>query len=394
MDSFKKKFTQRMAGLIKNHKTTKKQLIMSCVSLVIASAILATTVFCWLTLSQATATSNMKLNADNGLRLNYDGNSDSNIVQITEDATLYPASSVDGQNLYFPSDGTFTDAKDTATDTKNLTYRCANAGDIGNTFLQYDFDLTAFSDDTSVFIDDEETYVRYTANNAAIPAIRVAFIFNNGKDSVVMNPTGATRSSAAVSLVNYGTGTCRETKAQTAKPFSDYSSDGQALFTLDNGETQHVSVVVWLEGTDSACVDSISGEEFDINILFTSTWEDMEVINFVDQSTDSWVTSELKNTGSKLTLSYTDSESKKQEVSLATSTSGWSCKLPKTVTEGITFTLTASDGSTYTWTTDDRGESTTWYATGTNDSPDDCTGYWKADDSDNDVEKETFDEDW
>ena len=298
MDKLQKKLVAFFTEVTKNVKTGKRQLIMSCISLFLTTAILISAVFCWFSLQEANTVGTMNVDAGNGLRLNYNNNN-SNVVEITQDMSFRPVSSVKGQNLYFPSDGSFF-TKDTLEEkTEEITYRAATAGDKNFSFLQFDFALTSFTDGTEVFIDENDTYIREHGNQpdnpVAIPAMRVAFLYDNGKNSVVMNPTKKERSVKAVDLVNFGTGECLKTTTQVSRPFSYYTaSNGQSLFTLKEGETQTMSVVIWLEGTDKDCVNDIIGKQLDINIKFTTTWNNMDEITFKDVSGNKWISKLLK----------------------------------------------------------------------------------------------------
>ncbi|MGN0489634.1 MAG: hypothetical protein ACI4HO_10265 [Ruminococcus sp.] len=396
MDKFYKRLVSLLGRVTKNVKPGKGQLIMSCISLFLTTAILISTVFSWFCLQDANTIGTMNVDAGNGLRLNYNNNN-SNVVEITQNMSFLPVSSVKGQNLYFPSDGSFF-TKDTLEEkTKEITYRAATAEDKNFYFLQFDFALTSYTDGTEVFIDDEDTYVRYHDTQVAIPAMRVAFLYDNGKNSVVMNPTKKERSAKAVDLVNFGTGECLKTTTQVSRPFSYYTaSNGQSLFTLGEGETQTMSVVIWLEGTDKDCVNEIIGKYLDINIKFTTTWNNMDEIKFKDVSSTKWISDKLKSNAT-LQLVYTDATNAETTYDMVGSGEEFTCKLPKTIDSGITFRLT-TESDVYEWTTEPdgtpstyRGKNVTYYAKGTADDP---RGYWKTSDTDSDIEVDVPDEEW
>jgi hypothetical protein len=269
--------------------------------------------------------------------------------------------------------------------------------------LQFDFSLTSFSDNTDVFIDADNTYIRYHGTTTDVPAMRVAFIYDNGKETNVMNPTGKSRTVQAVDVVNFGTGECKQTATQISQPFSYYTAtQGNQLFTLDNGETQNMSVVIWLEGTDSACVNSIIAKSLDINIKFSTTWDNMDEITFSDVSTDSWISDLLQGNG-QLQLVYKDATNVETTYDMVQSTASdtkFTCKIPKTIDSGISFKLTTSDGKEYVWDTEPngtsstyRGQNVTYSAKGTTDAP---VGYWKSSDTDNEIPVDTLpvDEEW
>ncbi len=402
MGNLQMKLVVSIANLTKNCKSSKKQVVMSCVSLFLATIILISSAYCWLFLQEAKTLGTFSVDAGNGLRLNYNNNN-SNVVQITDNMKFLPVSSVNGQNLYFPSDGSFYTKSSLQERTEEVKYRSATAGDKNIYFLQFDFALTSYTDGTEVFIDETDTYIKTkdkTKNsNPGVPlkAMRVAFLYDNGKNTVVMNPTGKERSVKAVDLVNFGTGECLKTSTQISKPFSYYTStNAQSLFTLAAGETQTMSVVVWLEGTDKDCVNDIIVNNLDINIKFTTTWNNMDEIKFKDVSSDKWISKLLKS-GSQLQLVYKDAQNIETTYDMVGSGEEFTCKLPKTIDNGLYFKLTVGE-TVYKWDTEPdgtpstyRGKNVTYYAKGTKADP---RGYWKTSDSDNDIDVDVPDEEW
>lgn len=404
MGKLQKRLVVLLANITKNCKASKRQLVMSCISLFLTTAILVSTVFCWFCLQEANTVGTMNIDAGNGLRLNYNNNN-INVVEITQNMSFMPVSSVNGQNLYFPSDGSFfTDKNNIEAKTKEITYRAATAGDKNFYFLQFDFALTSYTDGTEVFIDynkddNKSTHIYYHGTSTPVPAMRVAFLYDNGKNTVVLNPTGKERSVKAVDLVNFGTGECLKTTSQISKPFSYYTAtNGHSLFTLSAGETQTMSVVIWLEGTDEECImnEEIKQKTLDINIKFTTTWNNMDVIKFEDASNGRWISNLLKK-DAQLQLVYTDAQNNKTTYDMTGSGEEFSCKLPKNIDNGISFRLTAGD-TVYEWDTEPdgtpstyRGQNVTYSAKGTKDDP---RGYWKTSDSDNDIDVDVPDEEW
>ncbi len=397
MGKLQKRLVVLLANITKNCKASKRQLIMSCISLFLTTAILVSTVFCWFCLQEANTVGTMNIDAGNGLRLNYNNNN-SNVVEITQNMSFMPVSSVNGQNLYFPSDGSFfTENNNIEAKTKEITYRAATAGDKNFYFLQFDFALTSYTDGTEVFIDDKDTYIRYHGKTETVPAMRVGFLYDNGKNTVVMNPTGKERSVKAVDLVNFGTGECLKTTSQVSRPFSYYTAtNAHSLFTLAAGETQTMSVVIWLEGTDEECVNKIIPEALDINIKFTTTWNNMDEIKFNDVSNDHWISNLLKS-NAQLQLVYTDAQNNKTTYDMTGSGEEFTCKLPKNIDNGISFRLTAGN-TFYEWDTEPdgtpstyRGQNVIYFAKGTKEDP---RGYWKTTDNDNDIGVDVPDEEW
>lgn len=404
MGIIEQKIVVSIANLTKNCKSSKKQVVMSCVSFLLATMVLFSSVYCWLFLQQAKTLGTFSINAGNGLRLNYNNNN-SSVVQITDNMNFLPVSSINGENLYFPSDGSFFTKSTIKEKTKEITYRSATAGDKNIFFLQFDFALTSYTEGTEVYIDDTDTYIKVKQSSAPLSAMRVAFLYDNGKNTVVMNPTTKERTTDAVDLVNFGTGECLETKKQISRPFSYYTAaNGQSLFTLSEGETQTMSVVVWLEGTDKDCVNKIIGSELDINIKFTTTANSTDEITFKDVSGTEWISKLLKD-GARLQLVYTDDLNNPTTYEMNGSGSEYTCKIPKNVDRGITFVLTPAKGTPYTWEKEPdlepeaggggpstyRGKNVTYYAKGTTTDP---RGYWKTSDTDNEIDTDTPVDEW
>lgn len=415
MGNLQMKLVVSIANLTKNCKSSKKQVVVSCISLILATMILISSVYCWFFLQQAKTLGTFSIDASNGLRLNYNNNN-SSVVQIKKNMNFLPVSSVNGQNLYFPSDGSFFKKDTLEKKTKEITYRSATAGDKNIYFLQFDFVLTSFSDNTEVYIDDTDTYVRNKTTLAPINAMRVAFLYDNGKHSVVMNPTKKENKTKAVDVVNFGTGKCISTAEQVSQPFSYYTAaNNQSLFTLKEGEKQTMSVVVWLEGTDENCKNSIIGSNIDINIKFTTTANNTDVITFKDVS-DGWISNLMKEDGSTLQLVYKEPLGTPQYVKMTGSGTEFTCKIQKTIDRDITFVLTTADGKPYTWQQEPdlttasgtkleggpstyRGKNVIYYAKGTKEDPEkdipaDPRGYWKTTDGDNDIETDVPKEEW
>ena len=71
MGNLQMKLVVSIANLTKNCKSSKKQVVMSCVSLFLATIILISSAYCWLFLQEAKTLGTFSVDAGNGLRLNY-----------------------------------------------------------------------------------------------------------------------------------------------------------------------------------------------------------------------------------------------------------------------------------------------------------------------------------
>ena len=289
----KSRFVNSFSKWINYRRSDRSKLLKSVVSLVLASVILATCTVCWYVLGTAQGSAdNFTLNAGKGLRVNDTGTSQFSSAE--NDFKLLPASSVDGRNLYFPTDGTdFSDV------TKEMTFRSANAGDKNVNFIQIDFDVTAQTNLTSIYINPEKTFLKVydkandpnAANASAQQAapLRMA-IWSSAPDKngnpmtpVVFNSRDKTVTIPAVSDVDRGSGTYLGSTPQVAHRFSDYAVGGTPITTLSAGKKTYFSVIIWLEGNDPKCkAESISKSDIKLGLAFKTSWDNTEVIRIKD----------------------------------------------------------------------------------------------------------------
>ena len=261
MAKFHNSVAEAVAALTANGKADRRKLGFSAISLVIATIVLITATFSWYSIAGGTADSGvMTVNAGNGLVLN--GGLGGSNLKIEENVILSPASSVDGYNLYFPSDGSF--PVDSEMKTENMVFRRANAGDKNTNYIQVDFTLASELATSTVCI-GEDSYIKITdssGNEVDNSAIRISAISGLAFNPVVLNPTASTRETKAVSDISIFTGKYSGYKTVTSQPMNV----NQELITLDKGETTKISLIIWLEGTDTACQNTISGKNLDINL--------------------------------------------------------------------------------------------------------------------------------
>ncbi len=395
---------EKVAKATENIKRNKKQVITSVISLVVSVMILISATLAWFTLTESdVSTGVMKLDAGLGLRVN-DGQEETNTITIKGDSTLIPASSVDGYNLYFPQDGTFSSVTD------EMRFRSANVGDKNVHFIQVDFTLTADADVTDVFIDTENSYITVGGSAERAGAIRVAFLDERNRDPIVLNSYASSsdysRKVQAVENVSNFTGKVTNKEDQTSYSFAAFSSlANNPIVSLDASESTKISVIVWLEGTDDLCTSSISGKDLDICLSFTSSWETQQTVSFIDDTTDKWLTEAMEEDGSSLILEYTKADGSSTTFTLYQDSDGsWFCNIPENVTSKLVFKRVDSNGNVLqTWAKDTVGESTTDRGTSTvyyaydgsipnNASTNECTGYWLTNDDENDIDKDEFED--
>ena len=117
---------------------------------------------------------------------------------------------------------------------------------------------------------------------------------------------GFQRPYAPVTEINNTSG-----KATTVVPAYAYSIDeyfnldAGGLFTIAPGETQSLTMIIWLEGTDPACTASTySGAEVDLNLVFsvkgganTSEREETYFYRFYDFTKETWIKNSIDDNG-------------------------------------------------------------------------------------------------
>lgn len=394
MGKFRNRLTKNVSKAIASRKITKKQLLLSVVSLILALLILVSATYCWYTLAKGVGEGkNINLTAGNGLRVNDLGDT---TQKFKDDSVLLPASSVDGRNLFFPTDGT-----DFSTETTKMTFRSANAGDRNYDYVQLDFNLTAEANYTSIYLDkstslkievpDDASDAYRAAAAKAEKALRTA-IYYEGMDKPVvftsqMNPCSVD----AVKDIDRTTGRFLESSTQVAVPFKDYSYGKNQLAMLNQGETRPFSLIIWLEGTDSNCTSAnVMLKQLVLNLKFTTSWDNTVDIIFEDSSYSS--VSAYNSSGTKeynvkkllddhpeysLVLNYNNDSHKinnmkftMQKVSSDQNNKKWKCSIPDNAYSDLKFMiLDGANNEICSWTqttnngsTLNRGTATTFYA--------------------------------
>lgn len=399
---------QRVSKAVATRKTSKKQLSLSIVSLILALLILISATYCWYALAKGIGTADhFNLTVGNGLRVNDLGDTSQ---KFKDDSVLLPASSVDGRNLFFPTDGT-----DFSTETSKMTFRSANAGDRNYDYVQLDFNLTAEANYTSIYLDkstslkievpDDATEDYKAAAAKAEKALRTA-IYYEGMDKPVvftsqMNPSSVD----AVKDIDRTTGRFLESGKQVAVPFKDYSYGKNQLAMLNQGETRPFSLIIWIEGTDSNCTSSaVMLKQLVLNLKFTTSWDNTVDIHFEDTTpleafanlpegyTAGRVLSNIlyQHPEYTLVLNYNNDSHKIYNMQFtmqkesANDYTKWKCSIPDNAYNDLTFQiLDGANGNSvvYQWTqnknggsTLNRGTATTYYAETLNGT--DSRGHW------------------
>jgi len=405
---------------ISNVKSDRSKLLKSIVSLSLAFVILITCTFCWYYIKTAKGSAdNFLLDAGKGLRVNDTGTTD--FQSSDNNFDLLPASSVDGRNIFFPTDGTdFSDV------TKEMTFRSANAGDKNNNYIQIDFTLTAQSNHTAIYLntDNDKTSLKVKngdndEGSAQLAAPLRMAIWASAPDSddnvvapVVFNSQAKTVTSAAVSEVDRGSGTYLSNAPQTAHQFSDYAYGGTPITTLSAGKETQFSVIIWLEGTDPKCnwnrMNTVNKNDIELKIAFKTSWDNTEVIRFKDDTQNKWIKTLMTRTQAQdekdpytLSLRYTNPNDSTDTLDFNmykypssandSNVTEWSTSIPGDMKNKITFILSPPAGtneSTYVFCRKTNDHSTSTENRGVNrqyvvknaaySTVSECEGAWTA----------------
>ena len=345
-----------------NIKVDRKKLFTSYVSLFLVSAVLITATFSWFTQKDTASldTTAITMNATAGMRVNS-GDELSGQIKLADNLKLAEATSVDGRNMYFPASESFSTA------TSSMIFREGNAGDKNVKYYYKDFTLTSDSGDTDVYVKnfvvkvgDNEYSTDLQKDNQDTEVdcpIRIAFILDSSQTPIVIDPTAALEDYAttywAVSnTTDDGTPTVSESKAHSFAHY--YFSTNNPIFTIKDGEQLDVTMVAWLEGGDlmkngtnrgSICQNFI-GQSVNIMVDFETNWDNMDTIEFVDDTVgdnDTSVKHWINTDNCIVTMSYIDAKTGKQKTLAMLKSPNydtdytWRASLPSGIVTNIIF---------------------------------------------------------
>ena len=325
-----------------------RKLLVSVISFVLVAVLFVSMSFSWFTITTSELEAGkFDLNCGKGLRVNDSGTSQLSFNQ-NKDSYLIPASSVDGRNLYFPTDGS-----DFSSVTEFMTFRSANAGDKNKNYIQIDFTLTAQQNHTALYINEEKTSIKvrnHSENNtgeytvAQAASLRSALWSSteeNGEPNtpIVFNPTSRTVYTAAVEDVDRSSGAFISSGRQVAHAFSDYSFGGLPVATLSRNVKTKFSYIIWLEGADPKCSNSIVSKDIEICLAFSTSWDKTQTIRFEDQTVNQQIKNMItrENNPYRLSLVYEEQSTSADKPGSMTefkmysyngSDKCWSCNIP------------------------------------------------------------------
>lgn len=352
-----------------NRLLGKKKLAISYVSLFLVFTLVLVTTVAWFTVKDTASINSQafSLESSAALRVN-DGQEDLSNHLVVKDFKLEEASSVDGRNMFFPSEGNFKDS------TSAMKFREGTVGDRNKTYVYKDFKLNADSDMTNVYIKgynitivsaDRKTVLgkfdgstEIIRDDKGVPVnqkvydpcpLRLAFITDSSKTPTVIDPSALIDEHAknynAVSSTNMvGSPT---TKLSSCKTFSDfYFYSGESLFTLLGQKPLDVTLVAWFEGAyeDQSVYDKYAGASVTIDVELESNYNDMEAITFIDKTKgdDGKENPWIKTNDCIVTMQYKDTDATQKTVVMkdlgeVNGYNTWTAALPKDVITDISF---------------------------------------------------------
>ena len=365
----KERMQNSFFALSDNRLLGRKKLAISYVSLFLVFTLVLVTTVAWFTVKDRASINSQpfSLESSAALRVN-DGQEDLSNHLVVKGFKLEEASSVDGRNMFFPSEGNFKDS------TSAMKFREGTAGDRNKTYVYKDFKLNADSDMTNVYIKgynitivsaDGKTVLgkfdgstEIIRDDKGVPVnqkvydpcpLRLAFITDSSKTPTVIDPSALIDEHAknynAVSSTNMDGSPA--TKLSSCKTFSDfYFYSGESLFTLLGQKPLDVTLVAWFEGAyeDQSVYDKYAGASVTIDVELESNYNDMEAITFIDKTRGDkgentpWI----KTDDCIVTMQYKDTDTTQKTVVMKYlgSVDGyntWTAALPKDVTTDISF---------------------------------------------------------
>ena len=365
----KERMQNSFFALSDNRLLGRKKLAISYVSLFLVFTLVLVTTMAWFTVKDTASINSQafSLESSAALRVN-DGQEDLSNHLVVKDFKLEEASSVDGRNMFFPSEGNFKDS------TSAMKFREGTVGDRNKTYVYKDFKLNADSDMTNVYIKgynitivsaDRKTVLgkfdgstEIIRDDKGVPVnqkvydpcpLRLAFITDSSKTPTVIDPSALIDEHAknynAVSSTNMvGSPT---TKLSSCKTFSDfYFYSGESLFTLLGQKPLDVTLVAWFEGAyeDQSVYDKYAGASVTIDVELESNYNDMEAITFIDKTKgdDGKENPWIKTSDCIVTMQYKDTDATQKTVVMkdlgeVNGYNTWTAALPKDVITDISF---------------------------------------------------------
>lgn len=381
---------------MKKRKSKKFRISMTIMALVEIVALIATVTFSWIEggYNGDITSPDITITTGSDLTMYYGGNVTNSI--IIPQCTLEETSSADGRNFFFPL------AENKTNLTSSMTFREGTADDENKKYVSLDFELVGGDNATDVYL-GAGTIIQSTNANL-INSLRMSFLTNDNNAPKVFSPKQMPGVSgqyfSPITAINES-GNATTTNVNT-EAYGDYYYNGDnsnVLFHLDANQTKHITLVLWLEGTEFSTAD-VADKELSVYVEFTTNIDDLTKYNFVDNThsvkdatAEYWVT----NTASSQnydTMMYIYDKSSSRYYAMTKSESydtdrTWTAYVPNTITN-FSFRRYSIDIDKYwnQWSPsssvpkDPNGEYTYVAITDTETnleiSHEACYGYWKS----------------
>ncbi|MBQ1507336.1 MAG: hypothetical protein IIZ36_02790 [Ruminococcus sp.] len=283
---------------MKKAKKNKFRIALTVVALVEAIAIAAVATFAWMEGGNRGKVEGSELQITSGSDLIMLHN-DSICTEIEiPSCNLEEVSSPDGRNFFFPLGDNNTNQ------TYSMKFREGVEADVNKRYISVDFDLMTVESGASVFL-SANTGIS-TSSEELGKALRMAILTNDEETPVVFSPTqfpgyygdGVSEEDkvrfSPIAAINRTTGVPTGMTSVATAAYGDFGYRGmdeddellgKPLFRLRAGERKHLTLVVWLEGTEFN-TRNVANKNISINVGFTTNMDDLKKINFVDNTHD------------------------------------------------------------------------------------------------------------
>lgn len=265
---------------MKKPKSKKFRISMTIVALVEIVALIAAVTFSWIEggYNGDITSPDITITTGSDLSMYFGGNVTNSI--IIPQCTLEETSSADGRNFFFPL------AENQSNETSEMTFREGTADDENKKYVSLDFELVAGDNATDVYL-GTGTIIQSTNANL-IKSLRMSFLTNDNNDPKVFSPKqmpGVSGQYFSPITAISESGAATTTNVNT-EAYGDYYYNGDnsnVLFHLKANETKHITLVLWLEGTEFS-TDDVADKALSVYVEFTTNTDDLTKYNFVDNT--------------------------------------------------------------------------------------------------------------
>lgn len=269
-------------------KKSGSKLVITIVALIEIIAIAAGVTFAWMEGGNRGKIVSPELTISTGsdLTMIYNGTNQSAITIPA--ANLEEVSSADGRNFFFPL------GNNTSSQTAQMKFREGTEADMQK-YIVLDFDLLSSGAGNRVYL-GADTGISTTSSELS-SALRMAFLTNDQETPVVFAPSQMPGYYHNVSSENQQTfspiaaisadGTPATMATVATAAYGDFHYHGSnsdvPIFELLPDERKHITLVIWLEGTEFNSA-AVADKDLNINISFTTNVNDLQKINFYDNT--------------------------------------------------------------------------------------------------------------